>query len=322
MDLAQLTMGSVRMGEIRIDASPGSPRVIQVTPRKGSPQAPDLAPKEEEQGGHSESQEQTIEVLGDNHTSRRGAERMGSVRHRKKKQRRLTSTRDLAERHSRQISVAEWAAASRVWAEEVAQGQLDNATSSCAMQARLGGDEGMQPSPFASSGPRLGVGGGVGAPVPPNGVETPVKELEEGEAPDVPAEDKDAPVEVVQTGNRHQPIPARQRRKEPELTSIQQRFMPIIDSDPFYYTVMGAIAINCIQLAVTSPLEPSPDPQAMQDANLAIDWLLFGIFNAELVLKHLALYPMGYWSDNWNRLDGTIVLFGYLTFVPDRKSVV
>ena len=39
--------------------------------------------------------------------------------------------------------------------------------------------------------------------------------------------------------------------------------------------------------------------------------ILFVTFSVEFVLKHLALYPMGYWSDSWNKLDGGIVVVGY-----------
>ena len=56
-------------------------------------------------------------------------------------------------------------------------------------------------------------------------------------------------------------------RVQPATSSIQKVFLPVINSDAFYYVIMLAIFVNCIQLAATSPLEPSPDPEAMQDAN-------------------------------------------------------
>jgi len=105
-----------------------------------------------------------------------------------------------------------------------------------------------------------------------------------------------------------------ERRYEAGLNPLQEVFMPIIHSDAFYYSIMAAIAINCIQLAVTSPLET--DPQLMKDINEILDHTLFAVFSIEFVCKHCALLVDGYWSDNWNRLDGTIVVVGYLAFVP------
>jgi len=103
--------------------------------------------------------------------------------------------------------------------------------------------------------------------------------------------------------------PANERRFEPLLHPIQKIFVPVINSDPFYYVIMGAIFVNCIQLATTSPLDD--DPQGMKDMYEVIDWILFSIFCVEFVLKHLALFHH-YWCDNWNILDGTIVIFSCL----------
>ena len=89
----------------------------------------------------------------------------------RKKTRRLTNARDEYRRIQNTASVGEWAQASRLMAEEVAAGRAGGRA------GHMDGDEFRQTSasPAASSGPRLGIGGGVGAPVPPNGFETPVK---------------------------------------------------------------------------------------------------------------------------------------------------
>jgi hypothetical protein len=159
-------------------------------------------------------------------------------------------------------------------------------------------------SPSASSAPRLGVGGGVGGDdksiqkvVLDKENETAKKNVA---AEDIAAEgveekkdDPPQPPDDAQMGMRHQPIRARDRRFVPETTWIQDIFLPVINSDAFYYIIMGSIFVNCVQLAATSPLDPSPDPQAMQDFNMVLDNILFSIFSIEFVLKHLALYPTG-----------------------------
>lgn len=137
---------------------------------------------------------------------------------------------------------------------------------------------------------------------------------EDGDLENMPNKDDDEDSVVEQQGLNANKIPAAQRRFEEPLTSVQTVFMPVIEHDAFYYVVMSAIAINCVQLAATSPLED--DPQLMKDINSIIDWVLFGVFTLEFILKHLALKLSGYWEDNWNRLDGTIVVVGYLAFVP------
>lgn len=257
-------------------------RDVAVTPARGEASTPgaEQEPEAAAMGSTDENRTKRLKTIARQNRKRHG--------------RRLVSKRDIAERALSQVDVRSWVSALR-----------DKMGGSCAEEAAA-----LEQGSFvgASTTSMIGVGGGVGAPIPPNGVEpSPAKEGQEI------TEKVDG---ASQEGLRDQNIPAGQRRVEPETTSIQKMFIPIIESDPFYWMVMGAIAVNCIQLAIMSPLDPSPDPQAMQDADVAIDWILFVVFTIEFILKHLALYPRGYWSDSWNKLDGTIVLVGYLKFIP------
>lgn len=54
----------------------------------------------------------------------------------------------------------------------------------------------------------------------------------------------------------------------------------------------------------------------------ANDWLGIAeivfqtVFTIEMVLKLNAFGCRGYWKDGWNRLDGVIVIFGWVAFIP------
>jgi len=220
-------------------------------------------------------------------------------KNRKRQGRRFMSARQIGEEKMSKVGVMDWVK------------RISGNSQGCALDGVAWEPRGLEAGLVGSgmSQPLVGAGGGVGAPIPPNGVEpSPVKEGDEA--------DKGTDAPVVQQGMQHQAIPPAQRRREPDTTVIQKQFLPVINSDAFYYVIMGAIALNCLQLACMSPLDPSPDPQIMQDLNVAIDILLFVVFSVEFVIKHLALYPAGYWADPWNKLDGTIVIVGYLKYIP------
>jgi len=140
------------------------------------------------------------------------------------------------------VSVGEWAQVSTNWALEMSGKKAQDAAGS------------FPPSPLCTTS-RLGTGGGVGNLEGPNG-----KEGKEG---------AEAEVGVATSTDQR---PANERRFEPVLHPIQKIFVPVINSDPFYYVIMGAIFVNCIQLATTSPLDD--DPQGMKDMYEVIDWIL------------------------------------------------
>lgn len=99
------------------------------------------------------------------------------------------------------------------------------------------------------------------------------------------------------------------------------RISLVVNKPWFEYTIMGAIFITCIQLALYDPYDDDEDSNRNK-INQYVDYLCLGLFTGELLLKHCCYGLARYWAGGWNRLDGLVVATGFLSLVPSMSSLV
>lgn len=93
----------------------------------------------------------------------------------------------------------------------------------------------------------------------------------------------------------------------------------ITQSPAFENLIMGAILLSSAQLAYQDPIKHGgPNTDTFEVMTLTIlDYTFLVLFTVEFAMKHVALGVKGYWGNNWNRLDGFIVMVGYLAMMAD-----
>jgi hypothetical protein len=99
------------------------------------------------------------------------------------------------------------------------------------------------------------------------------------------------------------------------------RFSLVVHQPWFEYTIMSAIGITCVQLALYDPYDEDED-STRNTVNRYVDYVCLTLFTAELVLKHCAFGVSGFWDEGWNRLDGLVVATGFLSLIPAMSSLV
>lgn len=88
----------------------------------------------------------------------------------------------------------------------------------------------------------------------------------------------------------------------------------IVSSSYFENFIMLAILLNSVALAWERPA--IKDGSGERKALEVIGHIFNGIFSVEFILKHIAFGvffgPNAYWKDGWNKLDGFIVVVGWI----------
>ena len=102
--------------------------------------------------------------------------------------------------------------------------------------------------------------------------------------------------------------------KEP--SHFQKRVRRIIDNTTFNNVITACILLNTAAMAIE---HHGMDP-TLKDVLQYIDYVLFGAFSIELVLKHLGLGLWGYWSVGFNVLDGFTVMISVLEVASGGES--
>ena len=98
----------------------------------------------------------------------------------------------------------------------------------------------------------------------------------------------------------------------------------ITQNAAFDNAILACIAVNCVVMAMVDPLAPedTEDDSSKQNRLLeTISSILTYVFTVEMVLKLIALLPFtkdqdGYFQDNWNLLDFSIVAVSYAKYIP------
>eukprot|EP00794_Sanderia_malayensis_P016249 gene16249-17890_t len=99
--------------------------------------------------------------------------------------------------------------------------------------------------------------------------------------------------------------------------NIVRRICRIIcESKPFEYFILTTIMVNCILLALNTPL-PSSDKSELNMKLESAEIYLLGIFCVEALLKVISLgfilHPGSYLRNGWNILDFVVVVTGILS---------
>eukprot|EP01084_Bolivina_argentea_P169507 293827_1 len=103
----------------------------------------------------------------------------------------------------------------------------------------------------------------------------------------------------------------------------------ITDTKWFQYLIMVCILVNCVFIAMEQPTQP---PNSTINKTVKTSETVFCmIFTAEMMIKMLCngLFfkdknnndnYIGYFRDNWNLLDFTIVISSWIEFIPNMES--
>ena len=102
--------------------------------------------------------------------------------------------------------------------------------------------------------------------------------------------------------------------KEP--SRFQKSMRRIIDNTTFNNVITFCILLNTAAMAIE---HHGMDP-TLKEVLQYIDYVLFGVFSIELLLKHLGLGLWGYWSVGFNVLDGITVLVSILEVSSGGES--
>ena len=102
--------------------------------------------------------------------------------------------------------------------------------------------------------------------------------------------------------------------KEP--SRFQKSMRKIIDNTTFNNVVTFCILLNTAAMAIE---HHGMDP-TLKDVLQYIDYVLFGVFSIELLLKHLGLGLWGYWSVGFNVLDGVTVVVSIIEVTSGGES--
>jgi hypothetical protein len=99
----------------------------------------------------------------------------------------------------------------------------------------------------------------------------------------------------------------------------------------FDHFILLSIAINCFFMAIEDPVREGDDDTAgimffdiHSDTAVWVGRILLWIFTVEAMIKVIAFTPWGYFygpDRNWNRLDYTIVLVGWLDDYPAISAI-
>eukprot|EP00656_Telonema_subtile_P054003 TRINITY_DN7944_c0_g1_i4.p1 TRINITY_DN7944_c0_g1~~TRINITY_DN7944_c0_g1_i4.p1 ORF type:complete len:1564 (+),score=583.71 TRINITY_DN7944_c0_g1_i4:124-4815(+) len=100
-----------------------------------------------------------------------------------------------------------------------------------------------------------------------------------------------------------------------QLTGLRRAAFDLVTWNKFDDIILGVIAINCISMAAYDPKD-SDNQNTRNQVIEMIEWVLLGIFTLELLTKWVAFGIRGYFSVNWNVLDGLVVLVAWMSFVP------
>ena len=85
----------------------------------------------------------------------------------------------------------------------------------------------------------------------------------------------------------------------------------IVENAWFHRFVLVSIVASCSMLATYNPLDEAAN------AWLSVaEYVFQTVFTLEMMIKLKALGCRAYWKDGWNRLDGVIVIFGWIAFIP------
>ena len=100
--------------------------------------------------------------------------------------------------------------------------------------------------------------------------------------------------------------------QEPRLTAIR-----LVDSFWFDQLILLAIGVNCVTMAMESPM----DPEGTRKAHIidVVGWVLLSLFTFECFVKILAYglfaFKHSYLRDNWCRFDALVVALTWLPLV-------
>mmetsp|Transcript_2580 Transcript_2580/g.3501 ORF Transcript_2580/g.3501 Transcript_2580/m.3501 type:complete len:180 (+) Transcript_2580:75-614(+) len=108
--------------------------------------------------------------------------------------------------------------------------------------------------------------------------------------------------------------------------AFRRMFWKIAVDSKFDFFILLSIAINCFFMAIEDPVRAGDDDTAgimyfniHSDTAVWVGRILLWIFTVEALIKVIAFTPWGYFygpDRNWNRLDYTIVLVGWLDDYP------
>lgn len=99
------------------------------------------------------------------------------------------------------------------------------------------------------------------------------------------------------------------------LTGIRRKAFDLVTWKRFDDIILCVIAINCVSMALYDPLD-SDNENTRNQVIENIEYVLLGIFTSEMLVKWVGFGIRGYFSVNWNVLDGLVVLVAWLAFVP------
>jgi len=117
-----------------------------------------------------------------------------------------------------------------------------------------------------------------------------------------------------------------EKQKEDEENALPEGTVPlffyhVIKSEYFDKTILFFIIVTCIQLASFDPTDMSTTSVRAQ-VDYAVDLVLLIVFTVEMIMKLIALGVCRYCKDGWNRLDGFVVIMGYVTMAPEMDKLV
>eukprot|EP00803_Ostreobium_quekettii_P004183 evm.model.scf_87.8 EVM.evm.TU.scf_87.8 scf_87:120717-129538(-) len=97
------------------------------------------------------------------------------------------------------------------------------------------------------------------------------------------------------------------------------RLVRIVKSKAFDRVILILIALNCVTLAMDSKA-PNFEKQPLGKALEPIEYVFLGAFTTEMVMKILSIgffwHPGSYLRDGWNVMDFSVVVLGWLAFIP------
>ncbi|ETO01315.1 hypothetical protein RFI_36125, partial [Reticulomyxa filosa] len=79
----------------------------------------------------------------------------------------------------------------------------------------------------------------------------------------------------------------------------------VVSNDFFSSFILLTIFMNALSLSVTWPTMPGRLRNSMDFVNN----LCTVVFIVEFILKHIGFGPTAYWTNEWNRFDGTVYFF-------------
>ena len=92
--------------------------------------------------------------------------------------------------------------------------------------------------------------------------------------------------------------------------------LDLVESDQFSLASLGLVLVNVAVMCAPYSGMPTWYSDAIENASAVITWLLV----LEMGLKLAVLGWRGYWSVNWNVLDGTVVIISMVEFVLARLA--